>query len=298
MTTFSSKVIADSVNPYGSRLTTMVWTYPRYVHAQIMTHRAFSRNSASSRAVPTEKLLARIEEDPVVPDYWGKLKSGMQAVEELSGKDLEEAKALWEEAKQSALGIASKMLKIKLHKQNLNRLLEPFLHNTLVVTATEVSNFFHLRDHGDTQHETQRLARAARLSLSLSKPRKLEWGDWHLPFVLPDDGALLPEDGVKISSARCARVSFFNHEGVKDKDGDFKLYSRLVDREDWGKNPIHASATEHPARARDPKEIEGISWLEAFETSQISNFHPTWLQHRKTLVGENIPTERVDIDRT
>lgn len=297
MTIFSAKTIADSVNPYGSRLTTQIWTYPRYIHAQIMTHRAFSRNSASSRAVPTQSLLDRIGDNPVMPAYWGKLKSGMQAVEELSGENLEQAMALWIEAKETALDIAKRMLKKKLHKQNLNRILEPFLHNTLIVTATEIENFFHLRDHGDTQHETQNIARAARDARNASTPRQLQWGEWHLPFIMEDEQDLPIDVKIKVSSARSARVSYFNHEGHRSLDDDLKLYSRLVDREDWGKNPIHASATEHPARARDPEEIKNVTWLEAFETGQMSNFHPTWVQHRKTLAGENMPTERVSIGR-
>lgn len=296
MTTITAEVIADSVNPYGSRLTTMVWEYPRYLHPQVMTHRAFSRNSASSRAVPTSRYLHKVMTNPVIPVHWGKLRSGMQAVEEMSLTDQAKARDLWLRARGHMVSIAKELLDLGLHKQEVNRLLEAFLHNRLIVSATELANFFHLRDHGDTQHGTQVLARAVKQALAASTPKAIQWGEWHLPWIREDEVSLPSDSKIRISCARSARVSYFRG-GTKtvDAEEDFKLYSRLVDREDWGKNPIHASATEHAAQARNPEEIKHISWLDAFEMGLMSNFHPSWLQHRKTIPGENIPTERIQV---
>lgn len=81
---YSTRVLKDSVAPCGKRLTTWELTYPRFVHAELMTHRLFSRNSASSRAIPTEKLIERVEKDPAMPIFWGKNQKGMQAEVEMS----------------------------------------------------------------------------------------------------------------------------------------------------------------------------------------------------------------------
>jgi thymidylate synthase ThyX len=92
---YSARVLLDSVSPAGVRLTTLEVTFPRFVLAEFNTHRVFSRNSASSRAVPTSKLLERVENDPVLPIEWGRNKAGMSASEVLSAEEESEAKRVW-----------------------------------------------------------------------------------------------------------------------------------------------------------------------------------------------------------
>ena len=138
---YTARVLLDSVSPAGVRLTTLEVTFPRFVLAEFNTHRVFSRSSASSRAVPTSKLIERVEDDPVLPIEWGRNKAGMSAAELLSGDEETEAKRLWLEARDAAVMVARQLHELKVHKQALNRLLEPFLWHTVIVTSTEWENF-------------------------------------------------------------------------------------------------------------------------------------------------------------
>jgi thymidylate synthase ThyX len=151
-------VLADSVAPNGSRLFTVEATYPRFVHSELMTHRQFSRNAASSRAIPVEKTLARVWDEPATPISWGKNQKGMQAEEELLGVDLGFARSYWTEARNKAAQQADKMVKMGVHKQIVNRLLEPFVWMTTIISATDWANFFALRCHRDAQPEIREIA--------------------------------------------------------------------------------------------------------------------------------------------
>ena len=92
MTTFA-KIIADSISETGERLTTVQVKFHRYILSEVNTHRVFSRNYSSSRAIPISKLIEQVRKDPAMPVYWGKNKAGMQAEQKLSGDDLELTKA-------------------------------------------------------------------------------------------------------------------------------------------------------------------------------------------------------------
>ena len=159
MTQITAKIIADSISVItGIRLTTMELSYHRYIHSEFMTHRMFSRNASSSRAIPIKKLLEQVKNDPMMPIHWGSNKPGMQAGEELKGEDLHVAQREWINAANNAVDTASHLQELGLHKQIANRLLEPFLAIKVVVTATEWENFFKLRIHKDAQPEIQELA--------------------------------------------------------------------------------------------------------------------------------------------
>ena len=58
MTKIKAVIAADSINVKGKRITTFIVTMPRIVLAELNTHRVFSRNSASSRAIPFTKMCA------------------------------------------------------------------------------------------------------------------------------------------------------------------------------------------------------------------------------------------------
>lgn len=268
MTTIA-KVIADSRSPLtGDRLTTLQLRYPRFIHAEFMTHRQFSRNASSSRAVPVERLIQDVLDDPAIPAHWGKNQPGMQAREEHNARVvfrddqpgsplcLEPARA-WLLARDQAVDIARRFAKAGYHKQVVNRLLEPFAHINVVVTATEWDNFFLLRDHGDADPNIQLLARAMREAMAASEPVIVDRDfGWHLPYVGHDDMAdisavtsVIDTDGLyeyaaKISAARCARVSYMTHDGRRSTiDEDLMLFNRLV-----GAQIKHASPLEHQAR--------------------------------------------------
>ena len=143
--TITAKIIEDSISPTRARLVTYQLRYPRFIHAELMTHRLFSRNASSSRAIPVQRLLADIEEDPAMPVHWGVNQKGMQAHEEMDAFQISAAKALWLEARDNALSYARALDGMGLHKQLTNRITEPWAHISVVCTATEWDNFFMLR---------------------------------------------------------------------------------------------------------------------------------------------------------
>ena len=141
----TAKVIADSLNEFGDRITTMVVTFPRIVLAELNTHRMFSRNSASSRAIPFKKMVKMVEENPFIPIAWQQDHPGMQGIKYLPTNELENLIGEWLESKEQAVERAKVMAGFSLTKQLCNRLLEPFMYHTAIITATEWENFFALR---------------------------------------------------------------------------------------------------------------------------------------------------------
>lgn len=138
------KIVADSLNPQGDRLTTMLCTYPRIIHSELMTHRMLSKNSASSRAIPFEKMVESVQENPFIPIAWQKHHKGMQGTEYSDNYILN--KALWLNARDEAVRTAKALYnKSDVTKQLCNRLLEPFMWHTVLISGTEFSNFFELR---------------------------------------------------------------------------------------------------------------------------------------------------------
>lgn len=269
---YSAKVLLDSVSPAGSRLTTMEVTFPRFILPEVNTHRMFSRNSASSRAIPVKKLIDRVRRDPFIPDYWGANQAGMQASVELQGWRRWVARQTWWLASRGAVALAKFFNWLGLHKQLTNRVLEPFAWHTVLISSTEWANFFALRAHPDAQPEIQTLAKLMIEAYNNSTPKLLMHGEWHLPLV-PDFEDLFVleghsiEDIKKISAGRCARVSYLTHDGEHDPEKDIELCERLV-------ASGHMSPMEHVARpSRLANEFYG-------------NFKG-WLQMRKGIPNEH-----------
>ena len=255
-----AKIIADSISTAGKRITTMQLCYPRFIHSEFMTHRMFSRNAMSSRAVPVAKMIEQVRNDPAMPIHWGKNQPGMQAHEELKGKSKSNAIENWKQAAVYAAETAVYLSADGAHKQIVNRILEPFQWMHTVVTATEWDNFFELRCHPDAQPEINALACAMRDAMQASTPtERLEY-EWHLPYVSDDERELNTTDKLrKISAARCARVSYLKHDGTApNTDEDLKLFERLA-----GGKPIHASPLEHQATPMTAYRSRNfIGWLQ------------------------------------
>lgn len=269
---YAAKILADSTNPAGVRLITFEITFPRIVLAEFNTHRVFSRNSASSRAIPTKKLLYRVLADPFVPEYFGKNQKGMQARAELSRWRRSLARATWLFASRLAVALVWLLSKLDLHKQISNRLLEPFLWHTVIVTSSEWANFFALRCHPDAQPEIREIAvRMRDLERALAhRSKRLVVGEWHLPLVTGLDwteevwqppashsyassgnfGLLSHDQIARVSSARCARVSFLTHDGRRSIVDDLALATKLQDAG-------HMSPFEHVARAEADTQFRG-----------------------------------------
>lgn len=256
MTTISAQTILRSRNAAAPDkvLSTLLLRYPRFIHAEFMTHRVFSRNAASSRAIPVKKLIEDIERDPAFPIFFGSNKPGMQAGDEMPGEDVEAAKGYLEEAMNFAIDTANGLLSLNAHKQIVNRVLEPFAHITVLISATEFDNFLELRDHKDAEPHIQILAREIRKCLEdESTVQTLKPGEWHLPFVTSEERLsedLINTDFRRLSVARCASTSYKTVDGfdmtLEKADEVFgKLFSK----------PFHASPFEHVAQADE--------WLEA-----------------------------------
>jgi hypothetical protein len=228
---FSARVLLDSVSPAGVRLTTMEARYPRFIHSELLTHRVFSRNSSSSRAVPIRKMIDAVRTDPAMPVWWGRNQAGMQALEEIGGDARALAQAEWRRALEDALAHAERLAAsdVNLHKQLVNRILEPFAWITVIITATEWANFFTQRTHEDAQPELKHLATMMLEAYRAAEPRALGLGEWHTPLILPDEETALPlEQRLRISVARSARVSYLTHDGSRDYAKDLELYEKLV----------------------------------------------------------------------
>jgi thymidylate synthase ThyX len=302
---FDAKRLADSVSPDGDRLTTLEVTFPRFVLAEFNTHRVFSRNSASSRAIPVAKQLRRVLEEPFVPLEFGTNQPGMQAGPALVDEAQNVAEREWLRARDDAvarvLGLVTRPFKratqsdiaellkeveerarqkeiptdwLNVHKQVANRLLEPFMWHTVIVSATEWSNFWNLRDHEDAQPEIRRTAQLMRKVYEDSTPDEVAWDDWHLPLIDSEDRAQAvgkdPKYLVWISVGRCARVSYLTHSGQRDHSADIDLHDRLL-------ASGHMSPLEHPARPlKSPSPQESV-WSGNFRN---------WRSYRKDIVGE------------
>ena len=272
---FYCKVILDSVAPCGKRLTTVEIRYPRFIHAEILTHRDRARNSASSRAIPWPKMMGAITEDPVIPIRFGSEQKGMQTGGEID--DPEAAKEIWLAARDYAVTAAQALANLGVHKSICNRITEPWMWITVVMTATEWANFFRLRCHPDAEIHFQRIAGMIRDELEKSRPSRVAEGWCHLPYA-PDVASLRARYGMglegyekvkRISAARCARVSYRTHDGQRDPDKDLELFDRLSNGSGFG----HWSPMEHVA--------------EALATPERSGPFVGWKQFRKEFPLEN-----------
>jgi hypothetical protein len=269
MTHFKAKIIASSTNGVNT-ITTFNLGYPRFIHAELLTHRVFSKNSSSSRAIPGKVMRKAVWDNPAMPIHWGANRPGMQATEELTGWRLKLAKFIWRLASKSAVIFSWALDKVGCHKQIFNRPSEPFQWMNVVLTGTEFENFYALRAHKDAQPEFQKLAVMMKEAMDKDKPVFREPGKteaaWHLPYVTSDERVMFPLDKLlQISTARCARVSYNLFEGgLSTPEADASLYHKLV-----GSMPKHMSPAEHQGRAILPNR-------------ESANFRG-WFQHRKLL---------------
>lgn len=189
----NAKLVAYSISPEGKKIATFELTYHRYIHGEFMTHRLFSRNAMSSRAVPVSKMLDIIRKSPAMPIHWGENQRGMQAGKEIDERVQAEWEGsretwgskedVWVEASQVAAFYAENFSNAGYAKQIVNRLVEPFQMMKTVMTATELDNFFWLRLDEDAQPEIFELARCMKECLEKKKPVLLQPGQWHTPYV-------------------------------------------------------------------------------------------------------------------
>jgi hypothetical protein len=287
-------IVADSINPKNIRLTTFVLEFPRIVLAELNTHRTLTKNSASSRAIPFEVMLSKVKSNPFIPIKFQKDHKGMQGTEYYEGEEEQQCIQDWLKARDKAIEMATSFMH-PVTKQLRNRLLEPFLWHTVILTATDLENFFALRAHKDAEIHIEKLAYEMLESYNNSTPQSLSEGLWHIPFgdnideqklikvaesqneyhargVIKD--LYLNDLKRKIAIARCARVSYLNFEGKDDYAADIKLCDRL-----FANNPKHLSPTEHVAQSLNSNHF-------------IGNFRG-WKQYRKFFSDESLTDSRV-----
>lgn len=268
----TARILKDSVSPTGKRLTTFEVTFPKFILAEFNTHRMVSKNSASSRAIRFDKIVESIRSNPVIPVWWGKNQPGMQADQEIENKD--EAIKLWLEARDSAIEQATRLYDLGVHKQIVNRIIEPWMVTKVVCSATEWDNFFNLRTHKDAQPEFKDLARKMFDIYSESTPEFLNWNQWHVPYVdssvkdgkqifTLDDQEISLEDALKLSASLCAQTSFRTSDDSLEKANI--IWNRLM-----GSNPKHASPTEHQGTPM-------------FAAEDVSGNFRGWKQYRHTI---------------
>jgi len=299
----SARVIADSINSEGNRVTTFELEYPRFIHAEFMTHRLFSRNAASSRAIPVPKMIENIRKNTAMPIHWGAHQKGMQADLECTNVIPDGGwnftrESWWEIARDEAIYAAEEFHAAGYHKQIVNRLLEPFQFIKVVCTATEYDNFFWLRNHADAQPEIKELAECMWKAMAHSTPNKLKTGEWHLPYVgthienderlygiLDADGdiqELSLQEAIKVSASCCAQVSYRLTDNSLEKA--LMIYDMLVESK-----PVHASPFEHQCTPMDSEttdlDSKGVTGYNNSLGYYSGNFFG-WIQNRQ-LIPEN-----------
>lgn len=265
----SAKIICDSVSPAGDRLTTMEVVMHRFVLAEFNTHRVFSRNSASSRAIPVEKQLLRAAENPAFPLVWAAEQRGMQGGDELEAVQLEYAQELFGRVHAFTIDIIKQYLQYhderdmpRLHKSLINRLLEPFQWHTVIVSSTEWDNFFAQRCSPLAQPEIRTVAELMREAYVASQPQTLQLGEWHLPYIDEADEELTEQQKQFVSAARCARVSYLTHDGTRDWAQDVELFSRLIRARPGHWSPLeHVATPAMPDGFRTPGNFKGWAQL-------------------------------------
>lgn len=265
----TAKVLCDSISPAGHRLTTMEVRMHRFVLAEFNTHRTFSRGSASSRAIPVSKTINRITTEPVYPLSWPSERKGMQGGDELDVAGRALARTAWHDARLYAVHHAKYLAELGVHKSIVNRILEPFMSHTVIVSSTEWDNFWAQRCSPLAQPEIRAAAEAMKVVYDASEPALVHRGRWHLPYISDeerqDNSYFLLR---RISAARCARVSYLTQDGRRDITHDLALYDRLI-----AADPPHASPLEHVATPT----------LNT-ATNSPGNF-TGWLQLRHALLG-------------
>jgi len=298
----TARVLADNISPTGQRMTTLEIEYPRFILAELNTHRMLSKNSASSRAIPVKTMHQHMRENPAQPVHWGKNQAGMQAKQELAGMALADVKFMWQRAQQDAMHWAYQMSeRAGLHKQVANRITEPWMLMKTVISGTEWTNFFWLRDHPDAQPEIAVLAHKMRVAVDESNPVELQPGEWHLPYVVAaryvptgelqyfdqEFNRLTLEQARVISASCCAQVSYRKNDDTLEKAT--KIFRQLIESE-----PCHASPVEHQATPMDIQSMcafepatwePGVTHVSANGDLWSGNLR-SWIQHRKLISGE------------
>lgn len=281
----SAKVIEHSVAPNGEELITLEIELHRFILPEFNTHRCMSRNFQSSRAVPVEKMLDQVADNPAIPVHWGANQRGMQAEGELSGQKLDDVKRIWLKAAKHAREYVAILQSLGLHKQLANRLIEPFMWTKGVVTTTRegYESFFKLRSHKDAQPEIKTLSDAMREAIEDSEAVYKKYGEYHLPYFSFGGAYTMPSymkkqdlihDAIKISTSCCAQISYRSLDDSLEKAKKIYDMLNLPENGVYKEDPPHLSPAEHVAKIVNQTASDRSS----------GNFHSSvFWQYRKAL---------------
>ena len=293
---FNVRVLAYSKSAHDVMAVSFYLMYPRFIHAEMLTHKDFSRSAASSRAIPVKKMLSQVWNNPAMPVYWGANMPGMQAKAELKGWKRHIAINLWMLAGKVACVFAWFLTTVNLHKQIANRILEPWQLMHVTLTTAKLANFFNLRIHPDAQPEICYLAELMRLQFKGTPAKTLKYGEWHLPWVDFTDhkeaaelalGSRMHINDVLIraSAARCARSSYATFDGKRSIVKDLELYDKLITTK-----PVHASPAEHQVTPDEPIKMmfhylvnEPEQTKTVWQSPELHGNMIGWRQHRKQI---------------
>lgn len=247
-------ILADSLNvETGDRATTfLLHRFPKCLQAELNTHRALSRSSASSRAVPIKKMIERIKADPYIPAFTAN-KPGMSG-DPIDSVKRQMAESIYRAAMDSAISSALWLESEGIHKDMANRLLEPFMRIPIIVTATEWDNFFRLRTAENVQPDFRAVAIEMEQLHAMHSPVEIRTGEWHIPFREADlpsepisshplEAWMVPTQYCLIfSAARCAWISYASHDGDRSFEKAESTHGKLI-------SDGHASPLEHQLMA-------------------------------------------------
>ena len=327
---YRAEVVADSISPEEIRLISVEVTMARFVLAELNTHRMFSRNSASSRAIPVEKQLLRILKKPYLPQEWGQNAAGMSSKESLSAEDTEKANRIWRSARDCMAAYSNRLsggtenvkdpelqdiLKdndlnrdygediledSKAHKQFVNRLLEPFMYHTVLITATEWNNFFALRINEAAQPEIRRAAELIKRAIDESLPRETDYSEWHMPYIDTNLHRIFkPETLKKVSTARTARLSYLNQQKHQKSLAEGKSIEEIINEDARLHNRLvasgHMSPLEHVAAPFTKSDWQTINRLKMsldadhylYDQLEFHGNFKGWHQYRKEIPHED-----------
>lgn len=257
--------------------------FPRIILAEFNTHRKFSKNTASSRAIPIKKMINYVKTNTFIPEYWGANQSGMVAEQQISESKASWAKIVWNTSCWTMCKAAETLSFLGVHKQITNRLLEPFMYVRMVFTTSDLGNFINLRCDEAAQPEIRELANCIIQATCDNKNfQKLKPGEWHIPYIAEDEDDLPLTDKLTLSVARCASTSYKTVEGNSiDLERANKILDKLVG------SPMHASPFEHQLLADELIDIDVREHgKRKFETRQVwkkPSLHGNtvgWIQNR------------------
>jgi thymidylate synthase ThyX len=283
------EILERSYNPYSdTTLTTLVAEYPRIIHAELLTHRVLSRNSASSRAIPSLSMTELVLNKPFIPEQWFKNAKGMSPAELLDVESAEECKKIWMELIEFTAAKVKRLTELQLHKSYANRPLEPFSHIKVIISGTEWDNFYNLRCSRPAQEEFIKLANAIKEAQNNYAPISLKEGQWHLPFIKSVENSkgiveyydnignrLSLEEAKIVSASCCAQISYRKEDSTIEKARN--VFKQLIESD-----PSHFSPVEHMATPIVGTSYDGITHIDKYGNKWSGNLKG-WLQWRQLL---------------